>query len=148
MEGVSGVIAPAYVRFGTSEYAQGRESLTADVNAAVRGLKAGGAGAVWVQDGRGSGNSQEPDLLASKLHEQATFDLRDRPYNPYSTSIDASVDAIVCIGMHARARTQGFMAHTNDLRHRLERQRPRSERDTHRGAIWGPLGYPGDHGLG
>ena len=33
--------------------AEGRKFLTSDVNAAIRGLKAGGAGAIWVQDGHG-----------------------------------------------------------------------------------------------
>jgi len=112
MEGISGVIAPSYERYQAADYPQGRESLTADVNAAVRGLKAGGAGPIWIEDGHGSGNNQEPDLLVDRLNEQATFDFRDRPYDPYSTGIDGSVDAIVCIGMHARARSRGFMAHT------------------------------------
>jgi D-amino peptidase len=103
---------PNYEQFGKPEYPEGRESLTADVNAAVRGLKAGGAGAIWVEDGHGSGNSQEPDLLVSKLDKGANFDFRDYPYDPYSTGLDGSIDAIVCIGMHARARTRGFMAHT------------------------------------
>ncbi len=112
MEGVSGVVSPSYERFGKPEYPQGRESLTADVNAAVRGLKEGGAGPIWIEDGHGSGNHDAPDLLIDKLNEQATFDLRDHPYDPYSTGLDASIDAVVCIGMHARARTRGFMAHT------------------------------------
>lgn len=112
MEGVSGVIAPDFERYGAKEYPQGRESLTADVNAAIRGLKVGGAGAIWVEDGHGSGNDQEPDILVDKMDKAARFDFRDHPYDPYSTGIDASIDAIVCIGMHARARTQGFMAHT------------------------------------
>jgi D-amino peptidase len=112
MEGVSGVVSPSHERFGRPEYAQGRESLTADVNAAIRGLKHGGAGAILVEDGHGSGNDQEPDILVDSVDRGATFEFRDRPYDPYSTGIDASVDAIVCIGMHARARTEGFMAHT------------------------------------
>jgi D-amino peptidase len=112
MEGITGVISPEYERYGAKEYPQGRESLTADVNAAIRGLKAGGAGAIWVEDGHGSGNDQEPDILLDKMEQEARFDFRDHPYDPYSTGIDASVDAIVCIGMHARTRTHGFMAHT------------------------------------
>ncbi len=113
MEGVSGVTAPVYERFApTPAYAEGRKSLTADVNAAIRGLKAGGAGAVWVQDGHGSGNSGEPDLLVDQMDRRATFDFRPYPFDPYSTGLDGSIDAIVCIGMHARARTGGFMAHT------------------------------------
>jgi hypothetical protein len=37
MEGISGVVAPSYERYQTREYPQGRESLTADVNASIRG---------------------------------------------------------------------------------------------------------------
>jgi len=112
MEGISGVLSPSYERFGKPEYAQGRESLTADVNAAIRGLKSGGAGTILVEDGHGSGNTQEPDILVDSIDRAATFEFRDQPYDPYSTGIDGSIDAIVCIGMHARARTEGFMAHT------------------------------------
>ena len=112
MEGISGVIRPPFERFGAPEYPQGRESLTADVNAAIRGLKAGGAGSVIVEDGHGSGNSEAPDILVDKMDKNATFEFRDRRYDPYSTGIDGSIAAIVCIGMHARARTNGFMAHT------------------------------------
>jgi D-amino peptidase len=94
------------------EYAKGRDCLTSDVNAAVRGLSAGGAGSIWIQDGHGSGNTNEPDLLADKLDSHARFDFRDYDFDPYNTGIDASVDAIVCIDMHARANSDGFMAHT------------------------------------
>src|SRR5213594_1145838 len=76
------------------EYAKGRECLTSDVNAAVRGLAAGGAGSIWIQD------------------SHAKFDFRDHDFDPYNTGIDASVDAIVCMDMHAHANTDGFMAHT------------------------------------
>jgi D-amino peptidase len=112
MEGISGVLTPQHERYGAPEYPQGRESLTADVNAAIRGLKGGGAGAIWVEDGHGSGNDQEPDMLVDKMDRGANFEFRDRPYDPYTTGIDGSIDAIICIGMHARARTTGFMAHT------------------------------------
>ncbi|HEX8766326.1 MAG TPA: M55 family metallopeptidase [Candidatus Acidoferrum sp.] len=94
------------------EYAKGRECLTSDVNAAIRGLAAGGAGAIWIQDGHGSGNTKEPDLLVDKMDSHAEFDFRDHDFDPYNTGLDGSIDAIVCIAMHARANTQGFMAHT------------------------------------
>ena len=112
MEGISGVTTPSYERYGAPEYPAGREALTADVNAAIRGLKAGGAGAIWVEDGHGSGNNQEPDILVDKMDKGASFDFRDHRYDPYYTGIDGSVDAIICIGMHARARSTGFIAHT------------------------------------
>jgi D-amino peptidase len=87
------------------EYAKGRECLTTDVNAAVRGLAAGGAGAIWIQDGHGSGNAKEPDFLVDKMDPHAKFDFRDHDFDPYNTGIDASVDAIVCMDMHAHANT-------------------------------------------
>jgi len=113
MEGVSGAQDPDYVRFDRpSKYAIGRKSLTSDVNAAIRGLAKGGAGPIWVQDGHGSGNSNEPDILVDQMDPHAAFDFRAYQFDPYSTGIDGSVDAIVCIGFHARANTPGFMAHT------------------------------------
>src|SRR5207245_782905 len=67
---------------------------------------------IWIQDGHGSGNVKEPDLLVDKMDPHAQFDFFDRDFDPYDTGIDGSVDAIVCIGMHARANTDGFEAHT------------------------------------
>lgn len=113
MEGVSGVTTPDYQRADRpAQYAEGRRALTADVNAAIRGLKAGGAGAIWVQDGHGSGNEDEPDILLDQMDKRANFDFRPYPFEPYGTGLDASVDAVVYIGAHARAFTPGFMAHT------------------------------------
>ena len=116
MEGVSDVADPQHVLFShPEEYALGRKWLTSDVNAAIRGLAAGGAGPIWVQDAHGSGNPNEPDVLVEQMDPRATFDFRTYSFDPYSTGIDGSVDAIVCIGMHARANTPGFMAHTYTL---------------------------------
>jgi D-amino peptidase len=113
MEGVSGITHYEMLWVQRpDEYAKGRESLTSDVNAAVRGLVAGGAGPIWIQDGHGSGNVNEPDLLVDKMDSHANFDFRNYDFDPYNTGIDGSVDAIVCIAMHAHANTNGFMAHT------------------------------------
>ncbi len=115
MEGVSGIDHESMTDFGSPDYPQGREFLTSDVNAAIRGLFAGGAGSVWIQDGHGSGNSEGPDLLLDRMDGRARFDFRERDYDPYSTGLDGLLDAIVCIGMHARANTDGFLAHTYTL---------------------------------
>jgi D-aminopeptidase len=74
MEGVSGVshYEMEWVQ-RPEDYARGREFLTSDVNAAIRGLVAGGAGPIWIEDGHGSGNSQEPDLLVDKMDAHAKF---------------------------------------------------------------------------
>jgi len=113
MEGVSMLTNVDYLRFDrTATYAQGRKWLTSDVNAAIRGLAKGGAGPIWVQDAHGSGNSKEPDVLLNEMDPRATFDFRSNDFDPYSTGIDGSVDAIICIAMHARANSPGFAAHT------------------------------------
>ena len=112
MEGVSGIDREALTDSESPSYPAGRKFLTSDVNAAVRGLKAGGAGAIWVQDGHGSGNADEPDILVDQMDARASFDFREFDFDPYSTGLDGSLDGIVCIGMHARAGTDGFLAHT------------------------------------
>lgn len=115
MEGVSEIDRESMTNAGSPDYSKGREFLTSDVNAAIRGLLAGGAGAIWVQDGHGSGNSEEPDILIERMDSRARFDFRERDFDPYSTGLDGSLDAIVCVGMHARAETTGFLAHTFTL---------------------------------
>jgi D-amino peptidase len=112
MEGVSGIDREALTDSRSPAYPEGRRFLTSDVNAAVRGLKAGGAGAIWVQDGHGSGNANEPDVFVDQMDPRATFDFREFDFDPYSTGLDGSLDAIVCIAMHARGETHGFLAHT------------------------------------
>jgi D-amino peptidase len=112
MEGISGVMRSTDTQYGRPGYEQARESLTSNVNAAIRGLVAGGAGQVIVEDGHGSGNNKEPDVLLAKLDPRATFEFRDRWFDSYSTGIDGSFDAIVCVGQHARAHTKGFLPHT------------------------------------
>ena len=112
MEGISGIVRARQVLFGQSEYPASRQLLTGDVNAAIAGLKAGGAGEIVVTDAHGSGNDEEPDILLARLDKRATFLFRDHPFDPYIDAPDSSYQAIVCIGMHARAGTPGFMAHT------------------------------------
>jgi len=112
MEGVSGIDREPMTDSQNPAYPEGRKFLTSDVNAAIRGLKAGGAGAIWVQDGHGSGNVNEPDILVDQMDSRASFDFREYDFDPYSTGLDGSLDGIVCIAMHARAGTDGFLAHT------------------------------------
>ena len=114
MEGVSGASNVRHTDFDSQpEYGQARESLTADVNAAIAGLKAAGATEIIVVDGHGSGNATGPDVLEEKLLPPAKMISRDRPFDIYMDSYDQSVDAIVAVAMHAGAGNQtGFLSHT------------------------------------
>jgi len=115
MDGSSGVVMPQQVLYPNEEYFASRKFITADLNAAIRGLKAGGAGEIVVTDAHGSGNSESPDVIVEQMDERATFLFRDAPYDGYLEAVDGSFQAIVAVGMHARANTPGFMAHTVTL---------------------------------
>ena len=124
MEGVSGASSVRHTNFGAEpEYTEGRKSLTADVNAAIAGLKAAGATEIVVVDGHGSGNSQGPDVFEAELLPPAKMISRDRPFDIYMDSYDQSFDAIVAIAMHAGAgNPDGFISHTytvQDVQYRV-----------------------------
>ena len=114
MEGVSGATEFRHTSYVHPDaYAQGRQSLTADVNAAVAGVKAAGATEIVIVDGHGSGNSTGPDVLEDQLLAPAKVQYRDKPFDIYMDSYDPSFDAIVAVGMHAGAdNRQGFLSHT------------------------------------
>jgi D-amino peptidase len=114
MEGVSGATSVRHIDYDSQpEYGEARESLTADVNAAIAGLNSAGATEIIVVDGHGSGNSASPDVLEEKLLPPAKMISRDRPFDIYMDSYDQSVGAIVAVAMHAGAGNQtGFLSHT------------------------------------
>lgn len=117
MEGVTGAASVKHTEYlHPEEYAEGRKSLTADVNAVIAGLKAGGATEIVVVDGHGSGNTSEPDVFEDQLLAPARMISRDAPFDIYMDSYDHSVDAIVAIAMHAGAgNAVGFVSHTYTL---------------------------------
>jgi D-amino peptidase len=124
MEGVSGAASVRHTNFGAEpEYTEGRKSLTADVNAAIAGLKAAGATEIVVCDGHGSGNAQSPDVFEEQLLPPAKMISRDRPFDIYMDSYDQSVDAVVAVAMHAGAgNPDGFISHTytvQDVQYRV-----------------------------
>src|SRR5581483_8352247 len=63
------------------DYAIGRKSLTADVNAAIAGLKAAGAAGIVVVDGHGSGSTSGPAVLENELLPPAKMHYRDTPFD-------------------------------------------------------------------
>ena len=72
MEGVSGIVKPEQTSGGDPMYEEGRKLYTEEINAAVRGAKAGGATEIVVMDCHGAGggwtfNSLVPELLRRGL---------------------------------------------------------------------------------
>jgi len=124
MEGVSGASDYRQTTFAhPAEYAEGRRSLTADVNAAIAGLVSGGATEIVVVDGHGSGNTSGPDVFEEQLTAPARMISRPASFDIYMDSYDQSIDAIVAVAMHAGAGNQaGFLSHTytfEDVQYRV-----------------------------
>ncbi len=114
MEGAAGIDDYRMTTVDHPErYAEGRRQVTADVNAAVAGLKAAGVTDIVVIDGHGSGNAREPDVLETELASPARIGFRETSFDIYMDGYDHSVDAIVAVGMHAGAgNRKGFLSHT------------------------------------
>ncbi|MGY1436006.1 M55 family metallopeptidase [Streptomyces reniochalinae] len=108
MEGVTGLVGADDVQMGGRDYERGRVMMTQDVNAAVRGALAGGAGEVVVNDT----HSTMRNLLVEDLHPAASL-VRGKP-KPMGMvqDLDASFDAVVCVGYHARAGSLGVLSHS------------------------------------
>jgi D-amino peptidase len=82
--------------------------MTEDVNAAVRGALAAGATRVLVNDAHGPMRNILPD----RLHPAAHL-VRGRPKAMgMLEGLDASFDAALCVGYHARAGALGVLSHS------------------------------------
>lgn len=116
MEGLSGQSDPRTFSYANRElYPTGQQLLVDDVNAVIDGLFAGGATAVDVVDGHGSGN-QSPDILSDRLDPRARQVFRDEPFRQYVDLVEPRLyDAVAVVGMHAKTGSRGFASHTYTL---------------------------------
>ncbi|MGE0441926.1 MAG: M55 family metallopeptidase [Gemmatimonadales bacterium] len=115
MEGLAGEDDPNQFFFGKPEYPHGQELLAADLNAVIEGLFQGGATAVDVVDGHGSGNP-EPDVRRDLLDPRAQQVFRDQPFDSYFDLVTpGAYDAVAVVGMHAKTGSRGFASHTITL---------------------------------
>ena len=109
-EGVCGVVSSVdYASPGAPYYEQARRLLTLEVNAAVEGALEGGATEIFVLDGHGHGS-----IDIELLHPEAVC-LTGRPvFFPFE--FDASFDALMFVGQHAKANTDGgSLSHTGNM---------------------------------
>jgi len=111
MEGVTGVVNVDDARRSGKDYDYFRQTMTREANAAIEGALAAGATEIVVRDSHGSALN----LLPEMLNRNAKF-IRDWSGGPMSMmeGIDASYDAAVFVGYHARAGTpNGVLDHTS-----------------------------------
>jgi D-amino peptidase len=105
MEGVAGIVKWEQVTGGDAMYEE--------INAAVRGARAGGATEIVVMDCHGAGkgwsfNSLIPDQLDSGCEYVV-----QQEWTEYTEFLEHGCDAALFVGMHARAGTpDGVMNHT------------------------------------
>ncbi|MBU4254127.1 MAG: M55 family metallopeptidase [Acidobacteria bacterium] len=109
MEGITGVVNSDHVSPEGKDYNRARLWMTQDVNAAIEGALEAGATEIIVNDSHGGMRN----ILLEKLHPAA--DLISGTPKPFGMmqGIDASVDAVIFIGYHAKIGTQNaILAHT------------------------------------
>lgn len=109
MEGVSGVVDSGQLSSGQPEYARYRLLMAQDVNAAIRGARAGGATEIVVNDAHGSMRNLRPEDLEPGIR------LISHSFKPFGMmeGLDETFDGVFFIGYHAKAGSPvAFAAHT------------------------------------
>ncbi|HBK86786.1 MAG TPA: peptidase M55 [Firmicutes bacterium] len=109
IEGVAGVVHGDQIGpQGGGEYQKARLQMTREVNSVVEAALALGASEVLVNDG----HANQRNILIEELHEDALLLAGSPKPLAMMEGIDASFDAAVFVGYHARAGTSGTMSHT------------------------------------
>lgn len=113
MEGVAGIVKWEQTTGGHALYEEGRRLYTAEINAAVRGARAGGATEVVVMDCHGAGGPWSfNSLLPEELDPGCEYVVQEH-WTEYTGTLEAGCDAALLVGMHARAGTRdGILNHT------------------------------------
>jgi D-amino peptidase len=108
IEGITGVDDWRHIITGHPGYREACAAYEADVNAAVEGLLAGGAGEVLVVDTHGAGrNVRAENLRGCRLIDGPSIMGR------IDEAFEIGVDAVVLLGFHAAAGTpDGFVPHS------------------------------------
>ncbi|HEY7198276.1 MAG TPA: M55 family metallopeptidase, partial [Gaiellaceae bacterium] len=113
MEGVSGIAKWAQVEGGESLYEEGRKLYTQEINAAVRGARAGGATEIVVVDCHGAGKDWSFNSLLPEELDPTCEWVVESEWTAYTEVLEQGCDAALFIGMHARAGTAlGVLNHT------------------------------------
>jgi D-amino peptidase len=101
MEGIWGVVHADQTSATSPEYGPARKWMAEDVNAVIAGLLDAGAGEIVVNDSHGSMRN----IVADALNPKASLISGSPKPLSMMQGIDATYDAVVLVGYHARAGT-------------------------------------------
>jgi D-amino peptidase len=141
MEGISGIVDRAQISPPGVDLRRGRNLLTEDTNAAVRGALAAGATEVVVSSGHG-GNGMR-NIIDENLHPAAWLVSGDTRRST-AEGLDETFAAAVLIGYHTRHGLSGVLDHTitaRDIQEIRVHGRPIGEIGLF-GLVAGQLGVP------
>ncbi len=109
MEGIGGIGTSKMTSSSGKDYARGRVLMTAEVNAVVEAIFSAGDAEILVNDSHGD----MQNLLHTELDPRVTYIQGNIKPLGMVQGLDASFDAAIFIGYHARAGTENaFLAHT------------------------------------
>jgi D-amino peptidase len=108
LEGITGVVSREQTGPAGKDYESTRRMMTADVNAAIEGALAGGAGLVVVSDGHGSMRN----LLLDELDPVAEAVVGSPKPLTQMEGIGGQFDVVFFVGYHARMGSSGVLSHT------------------------------------
>jgi D-amino peptidase len=113
MEGVAGIVRWEQVDGGAPMYEEGRKLYTEEINAAVRGARAGGATEIVVMDCHGAGKGWDFNSLVPDLLDPGCEYVVQSEWTGYTEFLEQGCDAALFVAMHARAGVRdGVMNHT------------------------------------
>ena len=96
MEGISGIVHTEQTNAGKPMFEEGRKLYTEEINAAVRGAKAGGATEIVVMDCHGAGDGFSwNSLIAEELDPDCEFVVQDE-WTGYTAFLESGCDAALC----------------------------------------------------
>src|SRR3954466_9037820 len=113
MEGIAGIVKSDQINAKKPMFEEGRRLYTEEMNAAIRGARAGGATEVVVMDCHGAGEGFSfNSLIPEDLEADCEFVVQDE-WTGYTDFLEQGCDAALFVGMHARAGTgDGVLNHT------------------------------------
>ena len=103
MEGVAGIVAMDQLGPPGIDYEWARHLMTAEVNTAIAAAFDAGATEVLVNDGHGS----HTNLKADEMDQRASLVTGTPAPLGMAEGMDSTFGAVVCVGFHARASTEG-----------------------------------------